>query len=94
MPSVYKEAFGIVALEGLATGCQVIGSDGDGISEAIGKCGLLFKKEDIDSLTKRMLEMDSTPSLNQEKVNEHLKMFTPDSMVQKYVDYFKSWERK
>lgn len=94
VPSVYKEAFGIVALEGLATGCQVIGSDGDGISEAIGACGLLFKKEDIDSLTKRMLEMDSTPSLNQEKVNEHLKMFTPDFMVQKYVDYFKSWERK
>ena len=94
VPSVYKEAFGIVALEGLATGCQVIGSDGDGISEAIGTCGLLFKKEDIDSLTKRMLEMDNTSSLNQERVNEHLKMFTPDFMVQKYVDYFKSWERK
>ena len=38
--------------------------------------------------------MDNTSSLNQERVNEHLKMFTPDSMVQKYVDYFKSWERK
>ena len=94
VPSVYKEAFGIVALEGLATGCQVIGSDGDGISEAIGRCGLLFKKGDIDSLAKRMLEMDNMASVNQEKVNEHLNKFTPDFMVRKYVDYFKSWERK
>lgn len=94
VPSVYKEAFGIVALEGLATGCQVICSDGDGISEATGACGLLFKKGDIDSLTKKMLEMDNKTSLNQERINEHLKMFTPDFMVQKYVDYFKSWERK
>ena len=38
--------------------------------------------------------MDNIPSLNQERVNEHLKMLTPDFMVHKYVDYFKSWERK
>ncbi len=94
VPSVYKEAFGIVALEGLATGCHVIGSDDDGISEAIGKCGLSFKKGNVDSLAEKMLEMDRMSSQDMETVNEHLRKFTPDFMVQKYVDYFKSWERK
>ncbi|MBP3470764.1 MAG: glycosyltransferase family 4 protein [Paraprevotella sp.] len=94
VPSVYKEAFGIVALEGLATGCHVIGSDGDGISEAMGACGSLFQKGDADSLVEEMLDMDCIATPDKKAVFEHLRMFTPDYMVQRYVDYFKSWERK
>ena len=89
VPSFYKEAFGIVALEGLACGCQVIGSDSDGISEAIGTCGLLFEKGNSEDLASKMLKMDSMKPLKDEIVFNYLKKFTPESMVQKYLDYLK-----
>ena len=94
VPSLYKEAFGIVALEGLASGCQVIGSDGDGISAAIGDCGLLFKKGDAKDLALKMLEMDAGAPFDKARVAEHLEKFTPEYMIQKYVNCFKQWERK
>ena len=94
VPSRYKEAFGIVALEGLATGCQLIGSDGDGISEAIGECGLLFQKGDSHCLAEKMLQVENVKSVDKDKAKRHLECFTPEYMVRKYVDYFKQWERK
>jgi glycosyltransferase involved in cell wall biosynthesis len=39
VPSTYHEPFGIVALEGIACGCVVIGSQAGGLPEAIGPCG-------------------------------------------------------
>jgi glycogen(starch) synthase len=39
VPSSWNEPFGIVALEGIACGCMVIGSSGGGLPEAIGPCG-------------------------------------------------------
>src|SRR5262249_45232558 len=40
VPSLWAEPFGVVALEGLACGCIVIGSDRGGLPEAIGSWGL------------------------------------------------------
>lgn len=51
IPSVWLEPFGIVALEGLACGCLVVGSAGGGLSEAIGGLGLTFPNSDIPALT-------------------------------------------
>jgi glycogen synthase len=42
VPSRWDEPFGIVALEGLACGCVVVGSSGGGLPEAIGDCGVTF----------------------------------------------------
>lgn len=42
IPSRWNEPFGIVALEGIACGCLVIGSNGGGLPEAIGPCGWTF----------------------------------------------------
>jgi glycogen(starch) synthase len=46
VPSVWEEPFGIVALEGAACGCVVIGTDGGGLPEAIGPCGILVRRAD------------------------------------------------
>ena len=54
VPSTYMEAFGVVCLEGMSCGCVVIGSDGDGISEAIHDCGFLMRKGDSDDLCEKM----------------------------------------
>jgi glycosyltransferase involved in cell wall biosynthesis len=50
VPSRYDEPFGIVALEGIACGCLVIGSRGGGLKEAIGRCGLTFANGDSREL--------------------------------------------
>lgn len=40
VPSIWPEPFGIVALEGIASGCVVIGSQEGGLKDAIGPCGI------------------------------------------------------
>jgi glycogen synthase len=50
VPSRYNEPFGIVALEGIACGCLVVGSAGGGLKQAIGPCGLTFRNGDTAGL--------------------------------------------
>src|SRR5262249_34552970 len=50
VPSRYNEPFGIVALEGIACGCAVVGSAGGGLPEAMGPCGLTFPNGDVPAL--------------------------------------------
>ena len=50
VPSSYNEPFGIVALEGIACGCAVIGTAGGGLPEAIGPCGLVVPNRDAAAL--------------------------------------------
>ena len=39
VPTAVPEGFGIVALEGIACGCVVIGTETGGLKDAIGPCG-------------------------------------------------------
>src|SRR2546430_13578700 len=39
VPSRYDEPFGVVALEGIACGCVVVGSSGGGVPPGLGRCG-------------------------------------------------------
>lgn len=50
IPSRWEEPFGIVALEGTAAGCVVVGSDRGGLPEAIGTCGEVFPSGDGKAL--------------------------------------------
>ncbi len=54
VPSIWAEPFGIVALEGLASGCVVIGSEQGGLKDAIGACGLVFPNGNADALAKAL----------------------------------------
>jgi len=54
IPSVYEEGFGVVAVEGLACGCVVLGSDGGGLPEAIGPTGLTFRRGDARDLASKL----------------------------------------
>jgi glycogen synthase len=51
VPSRYYEPFGVVALEGIACGCVVVGSAGGGLPEAIGPCGRTFPNGSVNDLT-------------------------------------------
>ena len=50
IPSRWQEPFGVVALEGIAAGCVVVGSNGGGLPDAIGACGESFPNGDADAL--------------------------------------------
>jgi glycosyltransferase involved in cell wall biosynthesis len=50
VPSRWAEPFGLVALEGIACGCAVVGSQDGGLKEAMGPCGITFKNGDYPSL--------------------------------------------
>lgn len=57
VPSRYNEPFGIVALEGIACGCVVVGSSGGGLPEAIGDCGRTFPNGDAGALARELAEL-------------------------------------
>lgn len=50
VPSRWAEPFGIVALEGAACGCVVLGSKAGGLPEAIGPCGGTFANQDVRAM--------------------------------------------
>jgi glycosyltransferase involved in cell wall biosynthesis len=62
VPSRWQEPFGLVALEGIACGCVVIGSSGGGLSEAIGPCGLTFPNNQVVGLVSILRDLLRNPA--------------------------------
>jgi glycosyltransferase involved in cell wall biosynthesis len=84
-PSVWPEPFGLVALEGVACGCFVVGSDGGGLPDAIGPCGMTFRSGCAESLARTMaLALDGT-GLSQDAARRHLARFTPSVFAKKLL---------
>jgi glycogen synthase len=54
VPSRWQEPFGLVALEGIACGCVVVGSSGGGLGEAMGSCGISFESGNAADLASRL----------------------------------------
>jgi glycosyltransferase involved in cell wall biosynthesis len=62
VPSLWPEPFGIVALEGVACGCVVLGSADGGLPEAIGPCGLTFPNGDAPALASLLQKLLTDPA--------------------------------
>lgn len=89
VPSVYNEAFGIVALEGLACGCRVVVSDGDGLQEASGGFGYTFTKGDRSSLRNALMEALSAPvSGSPADIETYLAGRRKENVAKEYMQYF------
>lgn len=91
VPSRWVEPFGIVALEGIACGCAVVGSEEGGLKEAIGPCGVTFANGDAAGLAralKKILETSSgfVPFL--EKREQHLSGFQGRTVAKSYLEFF------
>src|SRR5204863_1597566 len=86
--SRWAEPFGIVALEGIACGCVVVGSEKGGLKEAIGPCGLTFENGDARALAdqlKRLLnDLNLQTSLRQHAA-EHLAECQADAVASAYL---------
>lgn len=88
VPSVWAEPFGIVALEGLACGCIVIGSQGGGLPEALGDFGLTFPNGDVRALALRLkMALEKTVKYlpEPEKLAAHLRRHERAVVAQEYV---------
>lgn len=80
VPSRWREPFGIVALEGIASGCVVVGSAEGGLPEAIGPCGKTFPNGDAPALARTITALlddaDERDRLRR-NASAHLERFTP-----------------
>jgi glycosyltransferase involved in cell wall biosynthesis len=89
VPSLWQEPFGIVALEGIACGCVVVGSAGGGLAEAIGPCGVTFPNGDAaalaDAITTLLADPDERARLRQPAMS-HLARFTPRHVAGIYLE--------
>ena len=91
VPSIWREPFGIVALEGIACGCVVVGSESGGLKEAIGPCGVTFPNGDADALAARPEALLSSPQLMvhyRADAATHLSAYTKAAVAEKYLRIF------
>ncbi len=88
VPSIWNEGFGVVALEGIASGCVVIGSDSGGLPEAIGKCGLVVRTDDAEALAvavRRVFTETNLMATLRSNAPDHLARHTPARVAQRYI---------
>ncbi len=83
------EAFGNVALEGIACGNLPIVSDSGGLLDAIGKAGISFTSSSIDSFYEQTVKLLENPDLEKELRSygeSHLDNHIPEKIGQRYLD--------
>jgi glycosyltransferase involved in cell wall biosynthesis len=88
VPSRYNEPFGIVALEGIACGCTVIGSQGGGLKDAIGPCGETFRngdEADLARVLRQAVQDPEVPARYQRRAPAHLASFTSAGVAARYL---------
>jgi glycogen synthase len=93
VPSRYDEPFGVVALEGIACGCVVVGSRGGGLPEAIGPCGLIFQNGDVNALAATLESLLLSPDERERLLAhapQHLAKFHPATIAEEYLALFRS----
>jgi glycosyltransferase involved in cell wall biosynthesis len=88
IPSRWAEPFGVVALEGIACGCAILGSEAGGLKEAIGPCGMTFENGNDRSLAdalKRILGDRFLEDSFRLAAPEHLAKFKAQEIARQYL---------
>lgn len=96
VPSIWNEPFGIVALEGIACGCAVVGSSGGGLPDAIGPCGATFPNGDSEALAGVLMPLLRDPALWKpflEAAPAHLEKHRAENVARAYLEVFEAKSR-
>lgn len=91
VPSRYDEPFGVVALEGIACGCVVIGTRGGGLPEAIGPGGMTVENGNVQQLADAIEKLLTHPVLYDSlaaDASKHLAQFHPIAVAERYLALF------
>jgi glycogen(starch) synthase len=91
VPSRWKEPFGVVALEGIASGCAMIVSEGGGLPYAMGPCGLTFPNNDTTALAAQLERLLTDSGLRDTLTAPglaHLEHFRPERVAAQYLCIF------
>ena len=89
VPSRWREPFGLVALEGIACGCVVVGSAEGGLPEAIGPCGVTFPNGDLPGLIgvlSGLLRCPETRERYRRGASEHLARHRRGAVARAYAE--------
>ena len=92
VPSLVWESFGIVALEAIACGCTVVASEGSGLVEAIGPCGVSVPPGDAHALARalsRLLRSPETWHQYSQRRADHLRPHEAAAVASAYSDVLK-----
>lgn len=84
IPSRGEEAFAITALEGMACGCVIIGTQSGGIPEAIGPCGPIVPQNNPAALAtalETLLNDDAVYARYRDAIPAHLEKFTVTTLL-------------
>jgi glycogen synthase len=93
IPSIWEEPFGIVALEGIACGCAVVAADAGGLPEAVGPCGMTFRKGDPQALAavlNSMLADEKQLETFRGAAATHLAPHRPRAVAESYLNVLSS----
>lgn len=93
VPSRWEEPFGVVALEGIACGCAVIGSAGGGLPMAIGPCGTTFPNNDLGGLVAALRQALGNRDWAASRIKhagEHLARFEVTRQAEHYLKVFEA----
>lgn len=96
VPSRWQEPFGMVALEGIACGCVVVGSAGGGLRDAVGPCGILVPNDDAGALADAVETLLGNPEqleAYQRAAPDHLRRHRLESIAAAYLGTFESLAR-
>ncbi len=62
VPSLWEEAFGLVAVEGMAAGAAVVVSDAGGLPEVVGDAGVVVPRGDAGALAAALRDLLGAPA--------------------------------
>jgi glycosyltransferase involved in cell wall biosynthesis len=88
-PSRWREPFGNIAIEGMACGCIPIVSDGGGLIDAVGKAGVVFERNNLESLVQNVMYLLHDTELESKLRSEfgnHLGNHKPELVAQQYFN--------
>jgi glycosyltransferase involved in cell wall biosynthesis len=96
VPSRWAEPFGIVALEGIACGCAVVGTNLGGLPEAIGPCGITVPNGNTSAMARALrslLEDDGLRAGYRSGAPAHLARHSRSDVARSYLNVLESAAR-